>query len=56
MVRDGDASLRRPRVELSGKWRYAIVGEGTFRFWDDYDSQGSYDDFLRARELDGAGG
>ena len=31
MVRDCDASLRRLRVELSGKWRHAIAGGGTFR-------------------------
>ena len=31
MVRDGDETLRRMRVELVGKWRYATVGVGTFR-------------------------
>ena len=31
MVQDGDATLRRMRVELSGKWRYAAAGGGTFR-------------------------
>ena len=31
VVRDGDAALRRMRVELNGKWRYATAGGGTFR-------------------------
>ena len=28
VVRGGGAALRRPRVELSGKWRYATAGGG----------------------------
>ena len=31
VARDGEENLRRPRVELSGKWRYATAGGGTFR-------------------------